>query len=475
MLDLFAERVGSERWSLFALEGTSWRGIHRESSPKDDLYLAIARSLAIPTVGIRATAELGDMGARLEATGVSSLLVIAGGSGSEPGVLFFEDPSPDAQDLIEELGDDKLDRALMLARGALEFERRSQGVDVLRRWLPGVDELSRGELDDATGIEMLGAAAGASSVVAVRQMRQGLRVATAMRGTGKRWKQNVSEVEGELSGSPEADDEVISSAAAAAKVTMGDSWVRGRSPDGMLVIASDAQDLSPSLLDVCATILAFASERSADSSAARSNAMLQERARIASVMHEGITQVLTNVAIQMEVLDQLLGEPEAARKMLASLRTAILEALDSLRGAILELNPTAPEWTDLAGGLERFTKDYASQWGMDVEYRSEGTERDIDAETIAVVFGFVQEALTNVRKHAASAPSSVQLSFRPGSIEVQVSDEGPGFDPQGGEEPGFRLHQGLGLTRSRISLAGGRFTVTSSPGAGTTLTLEIAA
>jgi signal transduction histidine kinase len=138
------------------------------------------------------------------------------------------------------------------------------------------------------------------------------------------------------------------------------------------------------------------------------------------------------------------------------------------------MNPTAPEWTDLAGGLERFTGDFASQWGMNVDYVAEGTAREVDSDLIAVVFGFVQEALTNVRKHAESAHTQVTLVFEDSGIAVTVEDDGPGFDTEGGEETGFRLHQGLGLTRSRINLAGGRFSVRSKPGTGTTLKLEIA-
>ena len=475
VLDLVAEQTGSKDWSLVARDEEGWRALARGSSPKQELYVAIAESLAIPTVGVFGTDELGDAGSRLGATGVDSLLLVAGGTQSEPCVAFFEDPGPDGGELIERLDRNTLDRILSIARDALEFEQRVKGIEVLRRWLPAIDELSRGELDDAIGVELLGTAAGGSPVMALRQVRGGLQVSHARRTTAKKWRRESKDLKGELTGTAAGDAPVVAEAGTAMGVSDTRTWVSGRSPDGKLVIATDSSDLPSSLLDVCATVLAFASERSADSSATRNNAMLQERARIASVMHEGITQVLTNVAIQMEVLDELLTEPDAARKMLASLRQAVLEALDSLRGAILELNPTSPEWTDLAGGLERFTSDFASQWGMDVDYSIEGSPRDVEAEIIAVVFGFVQEALTNVRKHAASSHTDVELVFEDGNIAVTVQDTGPGFDPDAGDEPEFRLHQGLGLTRSRINLAGGRFTVTSKPGEGTTLKLEIGA
>lgn len=193
------------------------------------------------------------------------------------------------------------------------------------------------------------------------------------------------------------------------------------------------------------------------------------------MIHEGITQVLTNVAIQMEVLDRAIEDPTAGRKMLGAMRSAVLDALDDLRGAILELTPAAPDWSDLAGGLARFVEDFAAQWGLDLTVATEGEAREVEPETLALVFGFVQEALSNVRKHAGTSEAGVVLTFEPETVAVTVSDEGEGFDPGGDIEEGFRRHQGLTIMRTRARLAGARFAVDSSPGRGTSVRLEVQA
>lgn len=209
-----------------------------------------------------------------------------------------------------------------------------------------------------------------------------------------------------------------------------------------------------------------------DVSAARSNAILLERARIAGVIHEGVTQVLTNVAIQMEVFDKLLDDPEAARTMVRSLRTAVLDALDTLRGAILELTPNAPDWTDLRTGLERFSGDFAAQWGLDISFRVIGEVRDVEPETVALAFAFAQEALSNARKHSGANRIWVEVSFSSDSVRVEIGDDGKGFDPDTGVDDSFRRHQGLQILRSRVRLEGARFEVRSSPGNGTVAVLE---
>lgn len=208
---------------------------------------------------------------------------------------------------------------------------------------------------------------------------------------------------------------------------------------------------------------------------ARMNAMLLERARIAGVIHEGITQVLTNVAVQMEVFDQVIEEPDAARKMLRSLRAAVLEALDDLRGAILELTPNAPEWTDLASGLGRFAADFAAQWGLDISFELSGEPRDVSPDTVGLVFAFAQEALSNVRKHSEAMGARVILSFEERRVVVQVVDDGKGFERSSGPPDGFRKHQGLQILATRVRLEDARMNVESSPGTGTKVTLEVPA
>ena len=207
----------------------------------------------------------------------------------------------------------------------------------------------------------------------------------------------------------------------------------------------------------------------------RQDALLRERARIGSVIHEGITQVLTNVAIQLEVAGHVLDDPEQARTMLTASREAVLEALDSLRTIIFDLTPRDDEWTDLIGGLEQFVGDFGAQWGLTVDLRVEGEAREVDAEVTSLVFAFVQEGLTNARKHAQVDEVAVHVEFLRGRLAVEIADEGVGIDVEDHEERSLRQHQGLKLMESRVRLLDGTFRLDAGAGSGVRLRMEIPA
>lgn len=203
------------------------------------------------------------------------------------------------------------------------------------------------------------------------------------------------------------------------------------------------------------------------------NSLLRERSRIASVIHEGITQVLTNIAVNLEVVKHVADQPDTVREMAATSRTAVLEALESLRTVILDLTPPSDDWADLVGGLSGFVADFESQWGIGVAVTTHGTPRELDSEIVSLVFAFVQEGLTNVRRHAATQSAEVDVTFTRDQIAVEVRDEGRGV--QEANESDLRLHQGLKIMESRVRLLDGEFSFTSEEGVGTTVRIEVPA
>ncbi|HSK22891.1 MAG TPA: histidine kinase [Egicoccus sp.] len=207
----------------------------------------------------------------------------------------------------------------------------------------------------------------------------------------------------------------------------------------------------------------------------RRNALIRERARIASVIHEGITQVLTNVAIQLEVLGHHADEAETVRNLVAASRAAVLQALDSLRTAILDLTPPAEEWTDLVVGLRGFVNDFASQWGVGCRLEVLGTPRDIATEVVSLAFAFVQEGLTNVRKHARTDRADVNLSFGPGVVSIEVRDAGVGLEDTDTKDTDLRRHQGLAILASRVRLLNGRFHLDSPVEGGVSVRMVVPA
>lgn len=446
-LDAIAALVGASRWFVAKMNEGGWVHVSSRPALNDDVLLALAPELAdMSEPRILEPHSLGALGTRL--SDVDSVLVAA----SSPGDSFvcFEDP--DAERAIVALGsfDVSFVPGLVAAVGS---EVRSSDLGALAAWMHLVDEHEEG--GDAFLLTALGDALQASSVALVVERRKSANVGCTWTGSSWRSIDIPAEVE---------PSEIGSELGGTGALTLATC-------DGVTIGVERAYPVSSDVLQVAVHVLSKALQQGWDDAATRNNALLRERARIASVIHEGITQVLTNVAVQMEVLGKLMDKPEAARDLLRRNREAVLEALDSLRGAILELTPNAPEWTELAGGLERFVGDFAAQWGLDVSFGSNGEARDVDPEIVALVFGFVQEGLSNVRKHAGEPKGSVVLSFEPDALVVEVVDAGRGFDP-GERTEGFREHQGLSLTKSRARLMGASVEVDSTPGSGTRLVLK---
>jgi signal transduction histidine kinase len=123
--------------------------------------------------------------------------------------------------------------------------------------------------------------------------------------------------------------------------------------------------------------------------------------------------------------------------------------------------------------LRRYAADFGAQWGLDVSYSVEGMVREVSADVLALAFAFVQEGLTNLRRHARTTGGEVTLRFEPAGLSLSVCDRGVGFDRSDRQRHGFRQQQGLALTEARAKLMGGRFEVRSSPGQGTCISVGI--
>ena len=470
VLDALAEHIGAEHWVLVWRSRSGWSFFGRRPSHWDVLLGRLLDEEA-PTSGMRLldTTDLGDAGRRLSTAGVGSLVVIGASPEEEGAAVLLVDPDRDrAGALVRgELGE----KLAGFASAAWDLHRagtRAQELRALRRWVPLMESMTRGEKDELDVLRSIAEIAGGSVLIAVRPDRDGASIYCAWLDEMGTWRRDTTRLH-----TPSPSLVELDAVVGTFGVPPQSDWCVGTAFGERLTLAAAGGGIySIDGMDVFATLFALGMTRGRDAAVIRNNALLQERARIASVMHEGITQVLTNVAIQMEVLEKVVDDPEAARKMLASMRTAVLDALDDLRGAILELTPAAPEWTDLAGGLERFSGDFAAQWGLTIDYSVKGSVREVDPEALALIFGFVQEALSNVRKHAGTMEAAIELTFTDSTLKVSVSDAGKGFDAASQKEDSFRQHQGIAIMRSRVRLAGATMGVDSSPGVGTTMWLE---
>jgi signal transduction histidine kinase len=140
-----------------------------------------------------------------------------------------------------------------------------------------------------------------------------------------------------------------------------------------------------------------------------------------------------------------------------------------VRRLAVELRPSALDDFGLVPALERLRDTVREQSGIDVDIQSRLKVDRLPEELETALYRIVQEALTNVIKHAGATRVTIMLVQKGNAVSLIVQDDGAGFDPQDVREGG------LGLTgmRERVSLLGGRLSVESTEGAGTMLSAEV--
>lgn len=197
-----------------------------------------------------------------------------------------------------------------------------------------------------------------------------------------------------------------------------------------------------------------------------------ERARVARDLHDDIGQALTSVLLGLRLVEGSVsaGDPDAVRARIEEVRDLVADALGAVRRLAFELRPTVLDDLGLVAALERLVADTSDRSGLLTELQLAGFDRGrrLAPELETVVYRVVQEALTNVARHAAATKVTVRVHAEAQAVCGEIADDGLGFDPA-------PLSASLGLAgmRERASLAGGRVEVVSSPGAGTRVEFEL--
>ena len=200
----------------------------------------------------------------------------------------------------------------------------------------------------------------------------------------------------------------------------------------------------------------------------------EERTRISRDLHDGIGQSLTALRIQLELLEQRVAERDGALSPdAASARELAESCLAEVRQLARVLRPPMLDDLGLGPTLRWLARTLQEKTGVSIELRLEGEEGRSDPAVETIVYRLVQEALTNVVKHAAAPSAAVTVSKENGRIRVRVEDTGRGFDTaqilSSSEETGL----GVRGMRDRVHFFDGRFTVRSAPGSGTVVEAEI--
>jgi signal transduction histidine kinase len=197
-------------------------------------------------------------------------------------------------------------------------------------------------------------------------------------------------------------------------------------------------------------------------------AVALERARIARELHDLVAHALAVVVLQAQAAGRVIdSDPAAARRALDAVETTGREGLTELRRMLdVLVVDVPPEDIDPAPGLGQLDAlaDRVREAGVPVTVRVEGQARPLPAGVDLSAYRIVQEALTNVLKHAAKASATVGVHYRPDEVELQVRDDGAASNGANG------TGRGLINMRERAHLFGGRFEAGALPGGGFAVT-----
>jgi len=210
---------------------------------------------------------------------------------------------------------------------------------------------------------------------------------------------------------------------------------RGDSTIGSLLVAGREERAYSvdelETLSSLAALLALAIENARLEAQLRELAVRGERERIAREMHDGLAQVLSYVNTKSQAVEELLRHRriEDARTQLAELSAAARSIYVDVREAILGLTSPIPPGRGLFGAIEEYADRYSasSSIAVSVSASPAAAATDLSPETEAQVFRIVQEALTNVRKHAHAAHADIRLECDGALLEVTITDDGRGL------------------------------------------------
>lgn len=189
--------------------------------------------------------------------------------------------------------------------------------------------------------------------------------------------------------------------------------------------------------------------------------VLEERARWAMRIHDGLTQTVTSAVLELQTLrGQILADPPGAAASLAGVEAAIRADLREIRQLLFELyedrrGPAQP--------LGEFVGSLVARWGLPAHITVDGDADAAPAHVIETVHAVIAEALANAAKHADTPDVDVRVHAGADGYRVEVEDHGRGFTDVADDDP----HLGLRMMRARAEDIGGTVEIDTTPGGGT--------
>jgi signal transduction histidine kinase/ligand-binding sensor domain-containing protein len=197
----------------------------------------------------------------------------------------------------------------------------------------------------------------------------------------------------------------------------------------------------------------------------------KERNRISRDMHDDLGSGLTKIAIMSEVVKKQLYEPEKAKEQLDNISISSRELVDNLQDIIWVLNTKHDTLESLAAYIREYALKYFEPFDIELhfKYPAEFSEVRLSEEQRRNLFLIVKETFHNISKHAWCNNITICINYLMQSLQITVADDGKGFNMNDVKLFG----NGLINMQSRMQQVGGRYTIDSQPGKGTTTNIEL--
>ncbi len=201
----------------------------------------------------------------------------------------------------------------------------------------------------------------------------------------------------------------------------------------------------------------------------------EERRRVARELHDETSQRLAGLVMRLDAVLAAPDENNGKIKMaLADIKSLAVSTIDNVHKLIFDLRPLVLDDLGLLSALRWYAENRLGEYGIKARVEVTGREQKLPSQVETAIFRVVQEAITNVVKHAEAQDVVLSIEFGDTNLKIEVEDDGKGFDVKA---VALKADSGRGLgllgMKERISLLGGRFYIESAPGSGTHLTIEV--
>lgn len=195
-----------------------------------------------------------------------------------------------------------------------------------------------------------------------------------------------------------------------------------------------------------------------------------ERRHIARELHDEAGQALVSLRFGLRLLEREIDEGGSVTQRVAELMQRTNAVIDGLHRLAADLRPPSLDPLGLESALREYVRSAGSEFGVAARFKARGLEgRRLPTDVETALYRVVQEAITNVARHARATRVDVLMEHRSDRVIVLVEDDGVGFNPDQAQRGD---HFGLLGMKERAESLGGILTVESAPGAGTTIVLE---